>query len=146
MLDTEIITRQGANRNTTFANYKTEENSCIPDQTRNCLLLKEIIELRAIQNSIKNKLRKVLFAADTSKSLLSSGQLWAFIFSILFLTPSSSDKQGVLPVEEFYTILSQEGPLKLSDLQKTRIKKLFVNIKDNNLSYSTVLKSLEFDG
>jgi len=71
----------------------------------------------------------------------------AFSFSILFLTPVwlLTDKQGVLPVEEFYTILSQEGPLKLSDLQKARIKKLFVNIKDNNLPYSTVLKSLDFE-
>ena len=42
--------------------------------------------------------------------------------------------------------MSEEGPLKLSDAQKGRIRKLFVNIKDGTLPYSTVLKSLEFSG
>ena len=32
----------------------------------------------------------------------------------------------------------------LNDTQKSRIKKLFVNIKDNTLPFSTVLKSLDY--
>ena len=48
--------------------------------------------------------------------------------------------------EQFYRLLKEEGPLALSDVQKNRIKKLFLNLKDNTLPYSTVLKSLEFSG
>ena len=48
--------------------------------------------------------------------------------------------------EQFYRLLKEEGPLVLSEVQKTRIKKLFVNLKDSTLPYSTVLKSLEFSG
>ena len=47
-------------------------------------------------------------------------------------------------VDDFYRLLKEEGPLPLSDVQKTRIKKLFVTLKNNTLPYSTVLKSLEF--
>ncbi len=39
----------------------------IPDTTRQSIFLKEIIEMRNLQNGVKNKLRKVLFAADISK-------------------------------------------------------------------------------
>ena len=50
-----------------------------------------------------------------------------------------------MKVDVFYQLLKDEGPLQLNDAQKQRIKKLYVNIKDNTLPYSTVLKSLEFD-
>ena len=71
MFDAEAVK---AGRNTTVGHYRTDENNRIPDQTRSNLFLKEIIELRAIQNNIKNKLRKILFAADVSKSRLYNGR------------------------------------------------------------------------
>ena len=49
-------------------------------------------------------------------------------------------------MEEFYKLLAEEGPIALNGSEKQRIKKLFINLKDNTLPYSTVLKSLEFDG
>jgi len=39
----------------------------MPDTTKQNVFLKEMIEMRTLQNGVKNKLRKVLFAADTSK-------------------------------------------------------------------------------
>ena len=51
-----------------------------------------------------------------------------------------------MPSEQFYRLLKEEGPIALSDVQKNRIKKLFINLKDSTLPYSTVLKSLEFSG
>ena len=42
-------------------------NERMPDQTMHSVFLKEMIELKAIQNSLKNKLRKVLFSADKGK-------------------------------------------------------------------------------
>jgi len=69
MYDAEAVIRREAGRNTVVGNYNTNDSQCIPDQTKHNMLLKEIIELRAIQNSIKNKLRKVLFAADKGKSI-----------------------------------------------------------------------------
>ena len=87
--------------------------------TRNSLFLQELIEQRAGENQLKNKLRKILFKADP-------------------------EKQGVMPVDEFYRLLKENGPLELSEAQKARIRKLFVIIKDGTLPYSTVLKSLEF--
>ena len=77
-----------------------------------------------------------LFISSLSSSFLSN--------KFLFIT--AIDKQGVLQVEDFYKLLREEGPINLSDAQKQRIKKLFINLKDNTLPYSTVLKSLEFDG
>ena len=50
------------------SNQKTYiESTRLPDQTRHSMFLKEMIELRAVQNGIKNKLRKVLFGADKGK-------------------------------------------------------------------------------
>lgn len=43
--------------------------------------------------------------------------------------------------EDFYRILEGEN-LQLSDKEKRRINKLFANIKDNTLSYQTVLKAI----
>ena len=54
------------------------------------------------------------------------------------------EKTTVLPAEEFYRLLKEEGAITLSEAQKTRIKKLFMNIKDNTLPYSTVLKCLDY--
>ena len=54
------------------------------------------------------------------------------------------EKKTVLPAEEFYRLLKEEGAITLSEAQKTRIKKLFMNIKDNTLPYSTVLKCLDY--
>ena len=48
--------------------------------------------------------------------------------------------------EDFYRLMKEEGAVQLNEAQKARIKKLFVNLKDLTLPYSTVLKSLEFDG
>ena len=80
----------------------------------------------------------MLFNADTSK--LSEATVIDLTLLSLFV-----DKQGVLQVDDFYRILQEEGPINLKDAQKARIKKLFVNLKDNTLPYSTVLKSLEFN-
>ena len=49
-----------------------------------------------------------------------------------------------MPAEEFYRLLKEEGAITLSEVQKTRIKKLFMNIKDGTLPYSTVLKCLDY--
>lgn len=155
--------------------------------------------MRAVQNNVKNKLRKVLFSADSGKcqqachsidhaSVIIIRELLAaqfsYILSSFFSVSSSPDaedkrlsfyrmgqankctaesfcnccendtvhyssnveKQGVMPSEQFYQLLKDEGPIVLSDVQKSRIKKLFINLKDNSLPYSTVLKSLEFSG
>ena len=56
-----------------------------------------------------------------------------------------TDKQCVLPAEEFYRLLKEEGAIDLSDGQKTKIKKLFQNIKDGTLPYTTVLKCLDYE-
>jgi len=56
-----------AGRNTMQGSYKTIGNELLPDQTQHNLFLKELIEVRAAQNNVKNKLRKVLFNADTGK-------------------------------------------------------------------------------
>jgi len=45
--------------------------------------------------------------------------------------------------DDFYRILTEEG-IDLSDKVKARINKLFVNLKDNSLTYTTVLKALAF--
>ena len=45
--------------------------------------------------------------------------------------------------EDFYRILKEEG-LELSDKEKTKINKLFANIKENTLPYMTVLKALNY--
>ena len=41
-------------------------------------------------------------------------------------------------------ILADEGPIYLADPQKSKVKKLFVNIKEGTLSYAAVLQSLDF--
>lgn len=50
-----------------------------------------------------------------------------------------------MPVEEFYRLLREESAVILNEAEKARIKKLFVNLKDGTLPYSTVLKCLDFD-
>ena len=45
--------------------------------------------------------------------------------------------------DDFFRILKEEG-LDLSDKEKTRINKLFANLKDNTLSYTTVMKALAY--
>lgn len=71
MFDADLAGRRVAGRNTVIGNHKTLETQArIPDQTNHSLLIKELIELRAVQNGIKNKLRKVLFAADKGKFAL----------------------------------------------------------------------------
>ena len=54
----------------------------MPDQSRQTLLIKELIELRAVQNNVKNKLRKVLFSADPCKKTLNIFRVidMAFLF------------------------------------------------------------------
>ena len=56
------------------------------------------------------------------------------------------DKQNVMDVEEFYRMIKEEGQIDLSQAQKNRIRKIYINIKDNTLPYSTVLKNLEYSG
>jgi len=90
----------------------------LPDQTFSAVLLRDAIEGRTIQNKTKNKLRKVLFQFD-------------------------KDKTTVIAPDDFYRILMEEG-VELSDKVKARINKLFVNLKDNSLAYTTVLKALAF--
>jgi len=51
----------------------------------------------------------------------------------------------VLPAEEFYKLLREEGPINLNEAQKRRIKKLYLNIKEGTLPYSTVLKCLDYE-
>ena len=160
-------TLNGTTRNKSVTLHaKTIDNARIPDQTRHTLLLKDLVEMRSAQNSIKNKLRKILFNADKGKKngnlitvlvklrYLLNGQVLAqsgtfsscncllITFAFILVT----DKQGIMPVDDFYRLLKEEGPLPLSDAQKARIKKLFVTLKNNTLPYSTVLKSLEFSG
>ena len=53
------------------------------------------------------------------------------------------EKKTVMAPDDFYRILKEEGA-ELSDKLKARITKLFVNLKDNELSYTTVLKALTF--
>ena len=50
-------------------NGNVTNNERMPDQTMHSMFLKEMIELKAIQNSLKNKLRKVLFSADKGKCI-----------------------------------------------------------------------------
>ena len=70
MFDADLASRRTGGRNTITGNYNTAETQArIPDQTNHSALIKELIELRAVQNGIKNKLRKVLFAADKGKFL-----------------------------------------------------------------------------
>jgi hypothetical protein len=68
MYDAEALIRREAGRNTVVGNYNTNDGQRITDTAKHSILLKEIIELRAIQNGIKNRLRKILFAADKGKS------------------------------------------------------------------------------
>ena len=65
------------------------------------------------------------------------GACLTFIFAL-------TEKKTVMPAEEFYRLLKEEGAITLSEVQKTRIKKLFMNIKDGTLPYSTVLKCLDY--
>ena len=45
--------------------------------------------------------------------------------------------------EDFYRILA-EGNINLSEKEKTKINKLYVNIKEKTLPYMTVLKALSY--
>lgn len=70
MYDAEKLMQSSKGRNTVQGNYKSlEMGPRMPDQSRQTQLIKELIELRAVQNNVKNKLRKVLFSADTGKRL-----------------------------------------------------------------------------
>ena len=73
MYDAEKLIKGREGRNTVQGNYKTLEQGCLPDQSRQGQFIKELIELRAVQNNIKNKLRKVLFSADTCKVYIICG-------------------------------------------------------------------------
>ena len=68
MYDADKLMQNSKGRNTVQGNYKSlEMGQRMPDQSRQTQLIKELIELRAVQNNVKNKLRKVLFSADTGK-------------------------------------------------------------------------------
>ena len=68
MYDADKLMQNSKGRNTVQGNYKSlEMGPRMPDQSRQTQLIKELIELRAVQNNVKNKLRKVLFSADTGK-------------------------------------------------------------------------------
>ena len=49
-------------------------------------------------------------------------------------------------VDKFYEMIKEQGPIELSQAQKTRIRKLFVNLKDQTIPYSMALKNLIYSG
>ena len=53
------------------------------------------------------------------------------------------EKKTVMSCEDYYRILKEEG-LELSDKEKAKINKLYVNLKENTLPYQTVLKALMY--
>ena len=53
-------------RNTEFGGTHQPLKGKLPDQTG---IIKELVEMKAMQNGVKNKMRKVLFAADKGKQL-----------------------------------------------------------------------------
>ena len=64
----------------------------------------------------------------------------------IFSDELSVEKNGILAVDTFQQILADEGPILLADPQKSKVKKLFVNIKEGTVSYAAVLQSLDFSG
>ena len=56
---------------------------------------------------------------------------------------SNIEKKTVMSCEDYYRILKEEG-LELSDKEKAKINKLYVNLKENTLPYQTVLKALMY--
>ena len=68
-----------------------------------------------------------------------------FIFLVIH-RHISIEKNGVLAVATFQQILADEGPILLADPEKIKIKRLFVNIKEETLAYQAVLQSLDFSG
>lgn len=76
-------TLNGTTRNKSMTLHaKTIDNARIPDQTRHTLLLKDLVEMRSAQNSIKNKLRKILFNADKGKK---NGNLITVLVTLRYL-------------------------------------------------------------
>ena len=65
MLEADRRTLQKARNNSTEITMRQDNR--FPDQSS--LLMKELVERKVIQNNVKNKLRKVLFAADKGKIL-----------------------------------------------------------------------------
>jgi hypothetical protein len=62
MTELDKITLSRVKRNADMGQYAMGK---LPNQTG---IIKELVEMKAMQNGVKNKLRKVLFAADTGKS------------------------------------------------------------------------------
>ena len=93
MFDTEkLMSSTVKGRNTVQGNYKSAEmGPRMPDQTRQSQFIKELIELRAVQNNVKNKLRKVLFNADPCKSIIFNVAVCNWNIEI--------EKQGVMASE-----------------------------------------------
>ena len=49
-------------------------------------------------------------------------------------------------MDTFQQVLADEGPILLADAEKSKVKRLFVNMKEGTLAYQAVLQSLDFSG
>ena len=120
---------------------KTDGNEKSPDQAAIKNAMNQLMEQRTHQNQVKNKLIKALKSADQGK--------WFSVLSSLNSSYSHqinncTDKQQVLSVPAFYAILKDEANIELKQIHQNKIKKQFVNIKDNTVPYAQVLKCLEY--
>ena len=70
MTDLDRVTLARVRRNTDIGTVKggPPMKGKLPDQTG---IIKELVEMKAMQNGVKNKMRKVLFAADKGKHVSS---------------------------------------------------------------------------
>ena len=64
MTELDRVTLARVRRNTDIGGTHGPMKGKMPDQSG---IIKELVEMKAMQNGVKNKMRKVLFAADKGK-------------------------------------------------------------------------------